>query len=66
MVIVFIIFAILSITADEDVEEVTSYHSGPKDICSVFFYLLIAVVLHAVVQEYLLDVSHTVLLLFKV
>ncbi|XP_071810999.1 translocating chain-associated membrane protein 1-like 1 isoform X2 [Apostichopus japonicus] len=40
---------------DEDVEEVTSYHSGPKDICSVFFYLLIAVVLHAVVQEYLLD-----------
>lgn len=38
-------------------EEVTSYSHGPKDICSVFFYLLIAVVLHAVVQEYVLDVS---------
>ncbi|KAJ8020429.1 Translocating chain-associated membrane protein 1-like 1 [Holothuria leucospilota] len=39
----------------EEVEEVTSYSHGPKDICSVFFYLLIAVVLHAVVQEYVLD-----------
>lgn len=50
-----------NVTTDSDVEdgdgveEVITYSHGPKDICSVFFYLLIAVVLHAVVQEYVLD-----------
>jgi len=44
------------------VEELTygsemRYITGLKDICAVFFYTLIAVVVHAVIQEYLLDVS---------
>ena len=44
------------------VEELTygtemRYTSGLKDLCAVFFYTLIAVVVHAVIQEYLLDVG---------
>ena len=44
------------------VEELTygqemTYTSGLKDLCAVFFYTLIAVVVHAVIQEYILDVS---------
>lgn len=44
------------------VEEATygkelTYTSGLKDLCAVFFYTLIAVVVHAVIQEYILDVS---------
>lgn len=46
------------------VEELTygqelTYTSGLKDLCAVFFYTLIAVVVHAVIQEYILDVSFT-------
>lgn len=37
--------------------EVTLYHYGWKDCASVVFYFFIAIILHAVVQEYLLDVS---------
>lgn len=33
------------------------YQYGPKDMATVFFYLLIAVILHALIQEYILDVS---------
>ena len=45
------------------VEELTygtemRYITGLKDVCAVFFYTLIAVVVHAVIQEYLLDVSY--------
>ena len=43
------------------VEELTygqemTYTSGLKDLCAVFFYTLIGVVVHAVIQEYILDV----------
>lgn len=31
------------------------YSSGPKDLCVIFFYLLISIVIHAVVQDYLID-----------
>ncbi len=44
-------------TDSEDLE--TFYFNGPLDLCSVFFYLLICIVVHAVVQEYVLDVSKT-------
>lgn len=37
--------------------EVTLYHYGWKDCATVVFYFFIAIILHAVVQEYLLDVS---------
>jgi len=53
------------------VEEVTYgmemlYTSGLKDLCAVFFYTLIAVVVHAVIQEYILDKIKTKLHLSKV
>ena len=35
----------------------TMYSYGNKDGFTVFFYFLICIVLHAVIQEYLLDVS---------
>lgn len=38
-------------------EEVTFYHYGWKDFATVVFYFFITIILHAVVQEYLLDVS---------
>lgn len=31
--------------------------AGMKDLFCVFFYLLICIVVHAVIQEYILDVS---------
>ncbi|KAH9511217.1 Translocating chain-associated membrane protein [Dermatophagoides farinae] len=31
------------------------YSSGPKDLCVIFFYFLISIVIHAVVQEYIID-----------
>lgn len=33
------------------------YESGWKDLCAVFFYTLICIIMHAILQEYLLDVS---------
>jgi len=36
---------------DEDI----LYTTGWKDNCAVFFYTLIAIVIHALVQEYVLD-----------
>lgn len=42
---------------DEKIEPVNLYQYGPKDVATVFFYLLIAVILHALIQEYILDVS---------
>lgn len=47
----------LFFSADEKIEPVNLYQYGPKDVATVFFYLLIAVILHALIQEYILDVS---------
>lgn len=33
------------------------YEAGWKDSCAVFFYSLVCIVMHAILQEYLLDVS---------
>lgn len=33
------------------------YTSGWKDGCAVFFYTLICIIMHAILQEYVLDVS---------
>jgi len=53
------------------VEELTygqemRYTTGLKDICAVFFYTLIGIVIHAVIQEYILDKIKTKLHLSKV
>lgn len=38
-------------------QDVTHYTYGMKDMCVVFFYFLICIVMHAIIQEYILDVS---------
>ena len=54
------LFVFLVSLADEKSEPVNLYQYGPKDVATVFFYLLIAVILHALIQEYILDVSTSV------
>lgn len=39
------------------VSEAPRYTYGYKDLCAVFFYFLICIVMHAIIQEYVLDVS---------
>nr|XP_033789303.1 translocating chain-associated membrane protein 1 isoform X2 [Geotrypetes seraphini] len=36
-------------------DHTTLYHYGIKDLATVFFYMLVAIILHAVIQEYILD-----------
>nr|XP_037276126.1 translocating chain-associated membrane protein 1-like 1 [Rhipicephalus microplus] len=38
-----------------ETQGVVNYTYGAKDICLTFFYFLIAIVMHAIIQEYLLD-----------
>lgn len=33
----------------------TLYSTGPKDFCLLFFYTIVAVIFHAIIQEYVLD-----------
>ncbi|NXA29728.1 TR1L1 protein, partial [Ibidorhyncha struthersii] len=40
---------------DDDSEQFHFYDYGPKDIATIFFYMLVAINLHAVIQEYILD-----------
>lgn len=47
----------LFVFSEEKSEPGNLYQYGPKDVATVFFYLLIAVILHALIQEYILDVS---------
>jgi translocating chain-associated membrane protein 1 len=46
--------------------DVTQYTPGIKDVPAIFFYLLIAVVIHAIIQEYLLDKANKKLHLSKI
>merc|ERR1711953_1456056 len=48
------------------IQDLTFYTAGFKDIPAVFFYLLISVVMHAIIQEYLLDKVNKKLHLSKV
>lgn len=36
---------------------VNYFHYGLKDMATVFFYMLVAIIMHAIIQEYVLDVS---------
>merc|ERR1712038_260833 len=49
-----------------NLQEPALYTSGPKDFAAVFFYLLIAIVMHQIIQEYLLDKCNRKLHLSKV
>ncbi|OPJ87183.1 hypothetical protein AV530_011184 [Patagioenas fasciata monilis] len=46
--------------------ELVQYHYGPKDLVTILFYIFIAIILHAVVQEYALDKINRRLHLSKV
>merc|ERR1712029_26014 len=48
------------------IQDVTYYAAGIKDIPAIFFYLLIAIVMHQIIQEYLLDKVNRKLHLSKV
>ncbi|XP_060692457.1 translocating chain-associated membrane protein 1-like 1 isoform X1 [Hemiscyllium ocellatum] len=57
-------FAIMFITVqynvtytnvDEEIDSINFYEYGFKDLATIFFYMLIAIILHAVIQEYILD-----------
>jgi len=41
-----------------------NYTTGLKDLCTIFFYSLCWIVVHAVIQEYILDVRYHLLLYF--
>ncbi|KAK9505911.1 hypothetical protein O3M35_009876 [Rhynocoris fuscipes] len=42
-------------TEQTNVESVVRYTYGLKDVCVTFFYFLICIVIHAIIQEYILD-----------
>nr|XP_042717057.1 translocating chain-associated membrane protein 1-like 1 isoform X3 [Chrysemys picta bellii] len=42
-------------STDDKSEPIHFYEYGPKDIATIFFYMLLAIILHAVIQEYVLD-----------
>lgn len=52
-----LIFFFLSFLEEQPMETVTLYHYGIKDLATVFFYMLVAIIIHAIIQEYVLDVS---------
>jgi len=41
--------------APGQIQDVVNYTAGLKDLPAIFFYLLIAIVMHQIIQEYLLD-----------
>ncbi|XP_053571089.1 translocating chain-associated membrane protein 1 [Bombina bombina] len=45
----------VTIPVEGVLEPISLYHYGIKDIATVFFYMLVAIILHAVIQEYVLD-----------
>merc|ERR1711981_681250 len=47
-------------------QDFTFYTAGVKDVSAVFFYLLISIVMHAIIQEYLLDKVNKKLHLSKI
>ncbi|KAM6053109.1 translocating chain-associated membrane protein 1-like isoform 2-T3 [Theristicus caerulescens] len=42
-------------TIDDNSEQFHFYDYGPKDIATIFFYMLVAINLHAIIQENILD-----------
>ena len=39
------------------------YTNGLQDFATIFFYTLITIVVHAIIQDYVLDVSHCYIIL---
>lgn len=47
----------ISTATTDDLTLPQKYTTGWKDACAVFFYFLITIIVHAVFQEYIFDVS---------
>ncbi|RVE58777.1 hypothetical protein OJAV_G00198220 [Oryzias javanicus] len=47
----------VTISTNEGSEEtaVNHFHHGIKDLATIFFYMLVAIIMHAIIQEYVLD-----------
>ncbi|KAL4671547.1 hypothetical protein H8959_004256 [Pygathrix nigripes] len=45
----------LPATEEQATEPASLYYYGIKDLATVFFYMLVAIIIHAVIQEYMLD-----------
>uniref|UniRef100_A0A8C7DJ71 Translocating chain-associated membrane protein n=2 Tax=Oncorhynchus kisutch TaxID=8019 RepID=A0A8C7DJ71_ONCKI len=48
----------VTISANEGLSEesvVNHFHHGLKDLATIFFYMLVAIIIHAIIQEYVLD-----------
>ncbi|XP_062235368.1 translocating chain-associated membrane protein 1 [Platichthys flesus] len=47
----------VTISTTEGLEEtaVNHFHHGIKDLATIFFYMLVAIIMHAIIQEYVLD-----------
>uniref|UniRef100_A0A8C7QP60 Translocating chain-associated membrane protein n=1 Tax=Oncorhynchus mykiss TaxID=8022 RepID=A0A8C7QP60_ONCMY len=43
-----------TISANEE-SVVNHFHHGLKDLATIFFYMLVAIIIHAIIQEYVLD-----------
>jgi translocating chain-associated membrane protein 1 len=52
--------------APGQIHDVVQYTAGVKDLPAIFFYLLIAIVMHQIIQEYLLDRMNRKLHLSKI
>ncbi|XP_055966068.1 translocating chain-associated membrane protein 1 [Sorex fumeus] len=42
-------------TEEQATESASLYYYGIKDLATVFFYMLVAIIIHAIIQEYVLD-----------
>ncbi|XP_026148317.1 translocating chain-associated membrane protein 1 [Mastacembelus armatus] len=47
----------VTISTQEGQEDtaVSHFHHGIKDLATIFFYMLVAIIMHAIIQEYVLD-----------
>ncbi|XP_036742120.1 translocating chain-associated membrane protein 1 isoform X2 [Manis pentadactyla] len=45
----------LPATEEQATESSSLYYYGIKDLATVFFYMLVAIIIHAIIQEYVLD-----------
>ncbi|NXH58394.1 TR1L1 protein, partial [Rhabdornis inornatus] len=42
-------------TEEQSAETISLYYYGIKDLATIFFYMLVAIIIHAIIQEYVLD-----------
>ncbi|KAF4022346.1 hypothetical protein G4228_014290 [Cervus hanglu yarkandensis] len=48
----------LPATEEQATESAFLYYYGIKDLATVFFYMLVAIIIHAIIQEYVLDENY--------